>query len=93
MNRIQKFYKNHILLLSAIKETIPFQFWKHWMALVNKVWKWFSLELAQFPVTALEGGGGPQSGPLTAFIRLAQGLVGTIWLDLGALNQGLFSPN
>ena len=32
------------------------------------------VELAQFPVIA--------------FIRLAQGLVDAIWLDLGALNQG-----
>ena len=32
----------------------------------------------------------PRSGPPStlAFIRLAQGVVGTIWLDLGALNQG-----
>ena len=46
------------------------------------------LELAQFPVTMLGGGDDPQSGPPSAFIRLVQGVVGTIWLDLGALNQG-----
>ena len=43
------------------------------------------LALAQFPE-----GGGPRSRPprTTAFIRLAQVVVGTIWLDLRALNQG-----
>ena len=51
--------------------------------------KLVSLELAQFE------GGGPRSRPpselargTTAFIRLAHGVVGIIWLDLGALNQG-----
>ena len=48
---------------------------------------------SEFPVTAQDVGGGPLPRPLitsaggTAFIRLAQGVVGTIWRDLGALNQ------
>ena len=42
------------------------------------------IELAQFPVK--EGWG---RDPLaSAFIKLAQGVVDAIWLDLGALNQG-----
>ena len=44
-----------------------------------------TLELAQFPVTTQ---GGPRSRPLSAivrglYMRLAQGVVGIIWLDLG----------
>ena len=41
------------------------------------------LELAQFPVTARSG-----EWVRSAFIRLAQGVVDAIWLDLGALNKG-----
>ena len=54
----------------------------------------FEVELAQFPVT--EGWGeGVREADLrarlsSAFIRLAQGMVDAIWLDLRALKQGYF---
>ena len=55
-----------------------------------------SLELAQFPVTEGWGRGSAKRTSerasarsiTSAFIRLAQGVVDAIWLDLGALNQG-----
>ena len=52
--------------------------------------------LAQFPVTASEEWAGVRKADLrarqreetSAFIRLAQGVVDAIWLDLGALKKG-----
>ena len=50
-----------------------------------------NIDLAQFPVTARGGGGRGSvkwgSKGTSAFIRLAQGVVDAIWIDLGALNQ------
>ena len=54
------------------------------------------VELAQFPVTEEWGRGSAKwtsehasaRSITSAFIRLAQGVVDAIWLDLGALNQG-----
>ena len=51
------------------------------------------IELVQFPVTARRGGlrskppSAPARGITPAFIKLAQGVVDVVWLDLGALNQ------